>query len=119
MMLIAVMINVVFSWLPEVFGSVLALISLYFNKTIAYLWLISIGTTGLFAFFTIVMNSSYLYGTSDFGYSLSRMLNAFLNGFMYDTEVVVFGVKENLETSLESHSVAPFLLQTIAFQIIF
>lgn len=119
MMLIAVMINVIFSWLPNVFGNVVALLSLYFNMRIAYLWLISIGFTALFAFFTLVMNSSYMYGMYSFGYSLTRMLNGFSNGFIYDTEVVVFGVKENLETSLESHSVVPFLMQTIAFQLIF
>ena len=96
MALIFVLINVVFSWLPTIFGDLTQLFKSYFNTQAFLLLAISILMMLLLAFLRMNQVGWYLYGMSHVLHSLVRNLMFFCGGFFLESNLSSFGIEENL-----------------------
>jgi len=92
LMLISVLINVIFSWLPEVFGTLQDLISKFFNWQVCLLFAISVCLMILFSFLRMALTGQLLYNMSSVFHGLIRNLIFFCGGFFLESNITFFGI---------------------------
>ena len=98
MMLILVLMNVIFSWLPQVFGSLLDLFGRYLNLQVSILFIISVVMMLLFSFLRMTLAGQFLYNMSSVLNAMIRNLMMFCGGYFLESNLSMFGIKENLDT---------------------
>lgn len=118
-LMIMVLVNVLFAWLPNHFARILFVINKFVSGRVATLFLISLLIMIIFALFGQVLNGAYLYRFYSIFYVLLRNLFSLLGGFFLQSEVLAFSLGENLSTLSDYLSLFIMILESAAFNFVF
>jgi len=104
LLVIMVLVNFFFAWLPDVFRRINNFLSLYVNRTVLFIYLFSFLLMFVVSGLRSALDGPYLYGVNSVWYSLQRNLLVLNGGFFVESGIdAVGGISESNE-AMESYT---------------